>query len=62
MKKEELEKKIRGYAESIEEIASVMNDIRRGIDADDMMMGVEELRYYLDRLESCLEKYEYAEE
>lgn len=62
MKKSELEKKIRDYAERIEENAAVLNDPRWGIDADDMMMGVEELRDYLNRLESCLEKYEDAED
>lgn len=62
MKKSELEKKIRDYAERIEENAAVLNDLRWGIDADDMMMGVEELRDYLNRLESCLEKYEDAED
>ena len=62
MKREELEQKVKRLAESIEDDASSLNDLRFGIDVQYMLLVIDELRVGIGRLETYLEELESMSE
>jgi hypothetical protein len=62
MKREELEQKIKRLAESIEDTASSLNDLRFGIDVQYMLLVVDELRDDINWIETYLEELESMDE
>ena len=63
MTKEQIKNKIRSCAEMIADITDGINDdvFRRDINPDELLLGIDEARHLLNRLETYLEQYDDAE-